>query len=233
MIEKTTEETWVITGATQGIGLALTCAHLQRGGKVVACFRDKPGGALLKICETFPTQAVRVALDQRNVPNPISLREAITSPVEVIFNNAAVYGQRLSGTKNIDYENALDTLDVNVLGVMRATNAFLPFMEFAAQPRILAVSSLLGTPAKAGPNDLPYRISKAALNMALQVLAAELVPNGIAVAAVRPGSVRTQMNPNGSISPEESADLILPLVDGLKPELSPPFLDITGQRLAW
>ncbi|MDU8912166.1 SDR family NAD(P)-dependent oxidoreductase [Aestuariicoccus sp. MJ-SS9] len=230
-----TAGTWLITGATRGIGLAVTAAHLARGGSAIATHRAAPGAALDALAERHGGRLRLLAWDLRQPLSATAAEAVCDGPLEVLFGNAAIYGPRgLSFPGGPDYDGLKDAFDVNALGVIRMVEAFVPHMEGAANPRIVAVTSLMGTAAKAGPKGLGYRISKAALNMAMQVIAAELQGRHIATACLRPGHVRTDMGgPNGAIAPEESAAALLAVTDALSYRPAPQFLDLTGEPLAW
>ena len=234
MTVENNDDTWVVTGSNRGIGLAVAEAHLAREGHVLAGFRGAPCDALLDLRDRFGDRLTHVPLDLRAPPDPDLIRQVVSRPIDVIFHNAGIFGPRAPGFRDLDHAAVLEAFDVNVLGMIRVTEAFLPYMEGAPRPRIVAVSSLMGTIAKAAPDSFAYRTSKAAMNMALHLMAAELTSSGIALACLRPGHVRTDMGgPHGSLSPAESAAAMLPIVDRLQPADRPPFLDIDGQALPW
>lgn len=229
-----TSSTWLITGAGRGIGLALTQAHLERGGTVLATYRNALPKSLSELSGANPERLVPICFDQQQEQSPEQFRAFIRNPLDVMVHNAGVYGPRSPSFQNHNYAETLKTFDINTLGVLRVTEAFLPFMANAPNPRITAISSLLGTRAKAGANDIAYRLSKAALNMAMHVMAANLAPQKIATACLRPGHVRTDMGgPNGAISAEQSAQALLTVIDQMTFSPKPVFLDLTGEPLDW
>ncbi len=224
---------WLVTGATRGIGLGLTRAHLERGGKVVATYRDQPSAELLELAASHPERLSILQFDQGRDASATTLQAARVHPIGVMIHNAGVFGPRAPSFQGLDLGAVGETIDVNALGVLRVTEAFLPAMQGVERPRIVAISSLMGTAAKAGSGHLAYRVSKAALNMIIQVMAAELAPQKVAMACLRPGPVRTQMSPNGKITPEESAAALLKVIDDLAFTPKPQFLDMTGEVLGW
>ncbi|WP_188678049.1 SDR family NAD(P)-dependent oxidoreductase [Neptunicoccus cionae] len=233
MINKNSE-IWLISGAGRGIGLAMTQAHLERGGTVLATYRNALPESLSRLEDNYPKRLIPIRFDQQQTLTSDEIAQYVPGPLDVIVHNAGVYGPRNSSLEGLDYTGILNTFDTNTLGVLRVSEAFLPFMKDAANPKIAAISSLLGTPAKAGPNDMAYRLSKAALNMAMHVMAANVAPQKIATACLRPGHVRTDMGgPNGAISPDESASALLTVIDQMTFSAKPVFLDLTGEPLAW
>lgn len=227
--------TWLITGATRGIGLAATEAHLARGGRVIATHRNtEPGAALRALRDRAGTRLQLLAWDLRDRPDPHALAMALDGPIEVLFGNGAVYGPRGAALRDPDYAGMAEAFNVNALGVLRLVEAGLPHMDAAQNPRIVAITSLLGTLPKAGPNDPGYRMSKAALNMVMHVIAAELADRRITTACLRPGHVRTDMGgPRGALSPAESAAALIAVTDGLRYQPAPQLLDLTGDPLPW
>lgn len=234
MSRPASQETWVVTGAARGIGLAVAGAHLQRGGRVLATHRGDKPATLQALENRFPGRLGTLRHDLRDVLAPDQVSPGAPLVVDVLFHNGGVYGPRTADFRNQDHAAVLDTIDTNALGLLRITEAILPHMASAPRPRIVAVSSLMGTLARIGRNDIAYRVSKAAMNMVFHVIAADLAATRIAMACLRPGHVRTDMGgPGGAISPAESAAAMLPVVDRLTFSAPPPFLDLTGEPLAW
>lgn len=227
-------ETWFITGAGGGIGMALVRAHLARGGKVYAHHRGAPGDALTALQAAHPDRLTLVAFDLREPGISAAINASVDGPVDVLVNNAGVFGPRGRRLAEDDRAAALAAFDVNVLGAIYVTQALDARLKSAKRARIVAISSLLGTAQRADKASLSYALSKAALNMAVHMLAHDMAPHGIATAALRPGHVPTAMNGfTGPDSPEASAAGLLSVIDGLTPQTPPPFLDFTGAELDW
>ncbi|MEH6648374.1 SDR family oxidoreductase [Sulfitobacter sp.] len=141
---------------------------------------------------------------------------------------------RLGRVSQIEYQGIKEAFDINALGILRMVEAFEPYLNDASHPRILALTSLMGTIAKANSGSLGCRMSKAALNMAMHVVAAELAPRRITTARLRLDHVRTSMaGPNGAISASESAAAIMGVFDKISYQSKPRFLDLTGDPLSW
>src|SRR4051794_1494533 len=100
--------------------------------------------------------------------------------------------------------------------------------------KMVAISSGMGSIAENGGGWVPYRTSKAALNMAWSALALESRPLGVAVVALSPGWVKTRMGGAGAeIDAEESVGAMRRLIERLGPEDSGSFLRRDGSRLPW
>src|SRR5690606_8887214 len=121
----------------------------------------------------------------------------------------------------------------NAMGPLLLTEALAERLADGA--RVLNLSSVMGSISQAAEFRAPsYCISKAAQNMATVQLARALAPRGIAVAAVHPGWVQTDMGgPRATVSAEDSAAGILALAGRLSVEDSGSFLDYLGNPLAW
>ncbi len=129
--------------------------------------------------------------------------------LDILVNNAAVYIDRGARAASIDLGQVQATLDVNVLGAWRLSQALLPLMARAGGGggRIVNLSSemgsLRGLESSRGGSPA-YRLSKAALNALTIMLAAELAGSGVLVNAACPGWVRTDMG--GASAPRTVAE---------------------------
>ncbi|HEX6613044.1 MAG TPA: SDR family oxidoreductase, partial [Rhodanobacteraceae bacterium] len=103
------------------------------------------------------------------------------------------------------------------------------------KPRVLCVSTQLASIAQASSfRTLSYAMSKAALNMAVKRLAAELGPRGIVVMAFHPGWVKTAMGgESATLPPETSARALLGLIEHAGTEDGGKFLAYDGAPLPW
>lgn len=154
--------------------------------------------------------------------------------LDLLLGNGAVYGTRSRSFRPVDEDDLRDAFDVNALGVVRMVNIFLPHLTTAPRPRILAVTSLMGTLSHPGTGCLADRMTKAAMNMAMQVMTAKLGPQGIGVACLRPGWVRTSMGgEDGTLSRAEGALGLLVVADALTPAPTAQLFDVDGRPLPW
>ncbi len=217
---------YVVTGTSRGIGLELVRQLNERGEDVIAAVRRPTEALLATGCE------VAEGVDVTSVEGARRLREALKGRrVDVLINNAGVL---ISDTlETLDFAAAMTQFDVNALGPVRITRALLPLMGEGG--KIGIVTSYMGSiGANTFGGDYGYRMSKAAANMAAMNLAVELRERGIAVAALHPGYVRTEMTGgHGNISPEASARGLLLRLDELDMSLSGHFLKAEGGELPW
>ena len=129
--------------------------------------------------------------------------------------------------------NLDDSLRTNASGPFLLTQALAERLADGA--KIANLSCVLGSIASTQGFGTPtYAMSKAAQNMATVLLASALRERGIAVAALHPGWVQTDMGGAGAqITPEESVRGLLKVIDGLRIDDSGHFLDYRGKPVPW
>jgi len=218
--------TWLVIGANRGIGLELARQLHERGATVVATCRSR--SEALDAIGSRVIEGVDVAEEGVGA----TLLEALGDVApDVIVCNAGIL--RRDGGDEIDLESAREQFEVNTLGPLRVVNAILPRLEAGA--RIGVVSSMAGSIGD-GPSGgtYGYRMSKAALNMAVANLAHELRAREIHVVALHPGYVRTEMTGGGgSVDAPESAAGLIARIDELDASSSGTFVHADGRALPW
>lgn len=180
----------IVTGASSGIGLAIT-RHLAGQGHRVYAGARKPDD-LAALAEIANVQPLR--LDVRSADEVQAARELVTAQglgLYGLVNNAGVgeLGPLLGWS-----EAQLQRLfDINVYGPHRMTNALMPLL-LASRGRIVNIGSQGGsiTSRYFGP----YTMTKHALEAYTQALQLELAPHGVAVSIVQPGGVATRVGEN-------------------------------------
>jgi NAD(P)-dependent dehydrogenase (short-subunit alcohol dehydrogenase family) len=211
------DKTVLITGANRGVGEALVKEALNRGAKRVFA------GTRVALSNTDP----RVTALTLDVTNASQIQRAVdqVAYLDVLINNAGIgiYDDLT------DLDVIQKHLDVNLLGMVRVTQAFLPLLTRSkgAIVNILSVTSVAPFPV------IPsYSISKAAAHSLTQSLRALLKRQGVSVQAVILGSVDTDMTRGFDIpkvSPEIAAAGIFEGVEKGEEEIFP---DSTSQTLA-
>jgi NAD(P)-dependent dehydrogenase (short-subunit alcohol dehydrogenase family) len=229
-------DTILITGSNRGIGLGLTKTLLAGGHTVIAAARRPDESTELKALKKQHTNAI--TLLKCDVDDAAGVREAAKQlqkhhgRLDVIVNNAAIFPEE--GDESIlemDLKLIERAFKTNVIGAARVVQSFGPLLLKSNRPRILNVSSSLGSISdKHDHGNYAYSISKAALNMFSRTCAAELRSKNAVVVAISPGWVRTDMGgKNADISVEESAEALAHAIATIGPDENGKFLDRHGK----
>ena len=224
----------VVSGANRGIGLELVRQLVARGDQVDAGVRvPEEAGELRALAAGDRLRVHR--LDHLDPDSIQGLAAALGgAPVDLLINNAGVYGGSRQHLPNIDLEDAVRTFRVNALGPLQMTLALLANLK-AARGKVIHVTSGMGS---IGDNNsgafYAYRMSKAALNMMSRSLAVDLRGAGVASAVINPGWVKTDMGGPGAPTPvEESVRGMLREIDAFTIEHTGAFLDWKGRPYPW
>jgi NAD(P)-dependent dehydrogenase (short-subunit alcohol dehydrogenase family) len=200
-----TPPTALVTGASRGLGAALTAALADRGWRLVVDARD--AGRLADAVAALPATADVTALpgDVADPGHRAALAAAAGDRVDLLVHNASDLGPSpLPRLADLDPGRFAATLAVNVVGPLALTQALLPALR-RASGRVVSVSSDAAVEAYEGWGG--YGASKAALDQLTAVLAAE--EPGLRVYAVDPGDMRTAMH-QAAFPGEDISDRPLP-----------------------
>ncbi len=230
-----------ITGANRGIGLGLVRALLAAGHDVVAaCRTPERCPQLAELAKDASPPRLEIlkldVTDDSSVADTAARVAARFPAIDILINNAGIYPE--GGDEafaDVPLELFQRAMEVNYLGAIRVTKAFLPLVRKSNRGRIVNVSSGAATiTTKADARRYCYGPSKTALNMFTRTLAHELKPPGIVTAAISPGWVRTEMGgPDADLSVEEAADAMVKTLEKLSGEHSGLFLDRFGNPDAY
>lgn len=189
----------LITGASTGFGNLTAKLLAEKGHTVYATMRDTDGknkahkNALLGWATSHQKNLRVVALDVTQDKSVDDAKTHILSEtngrIDVIINNAGIYGGGIQETFTIDDYKLF--FDVNVFGGVRVNNAFLPALRAQGSGLIIQISSTLGRTII--PFGGLYDATKWAVEALAENLAYELKPLGIDVAIVQPGPFPTEI----------------------------------------
>ena len=227
------KDTVAITGANRGIGLSLARRFLEAGAHVVATCRNPEASRELEALADGNLDVYQVELtDGESISRFCS--DVSGSVIDVLINNAGVMGGDHQGIDDMDYRAWLYAFEVNTLAPFRLATALLPNLRRAKRPRIVTLSSQMGSLSREGTGSYAYRSSKAAVNKTMRALAVQLRREGVVVCPVHPGWVRTDMGgANADISAEESAEGLFDLVTSLTLAHSGRFWTWDGREHPW
>lgn len=182
----------IITGASEGIGLATARLLAGKGAKIVIAARsvDK-----IKNLEKELPASLAVVTDMRNyndVNNLISETIKKYGRVDILINNA---GQGMYGpVESIDIEKYKEIMELNVYSVIRAMQEVIPVMRKQGKGMIVNVSS--GVSRRYIPGIAAYSSTKYALNAVTFIARQELEKDGIIVSSVLPKMTATKFGEN-------------------------------------
>lgn len=201
----------LITGTNRGIGLEISKQLAARGITVIMTARNMHMGRPL--VNELRQQWKHVWFHQLDVTDEGSIRDVFEylknrwEKLDILINNAGVYLDEGKAFIDLDLDCMRTTMETNLYGPLKLIQVMLPLLQKSGDARIINLSSIMGQFAALGEEGAAYRISKTALNAMTVILSHELSSYGIAVNAVHPGWVRTDMggfNAPGTI--EQGAD---------------------------
>ena len=229
-------QTWMITGANRGIGLALTMELLRRGDHVIAAARDPWGGALAELAGVQVGELTPHELDVTSDDSVAAAKRALAGrPLDVLVNNAGLYGPRdRQSAFEMDFDAWREVFEVNVYAPLRVAQAFLPNIEAGSGRKIATISSRMGSLGGSPSGAIAYRSSKAAVNMVMVAFGNAVRASEIAVLLFHPGWVQTDMGGGGADIPAtESAAGLIETIDASGMAQTNSFRTWKGETIPW
>jgi NAD(P)-dependent dehydrogenase (short-subunit alcohol dehydrogenase family) len=212
----------LITGANRGIGLEFARQYSVDGWNVIATARHS----------SPELDGLGVTVKPLDLADPEAVAGfAVDGPLDLFIANAGTsQPKETQGAANARDWQAM--MMVNVIAPYQLGRALLATM--AEGGKMIAMSSGMGSIGDNGGGWVPYRTSKAALNMAWNSLALEAKPRGVACVLFSPGWVKTDMGGAGAeITPQESVGDMRALIERLTIENTGTFLRRNGSELPW
>lgn len=193
----------LVTGASRGIGLAISRRLGQMGAKVSLCARDAK--TLQTVADTFRAEGIPVLVVPGNVTHSAEISAIVKKteqglgPIEILVNNAGFgyFGPTHEASES-DWDAVLDT---NLKAVFLLSKEVAPGMMQRQTGHIINIASLAGKNTFAGGGI--YCASKWGLLGLTQCMAEDLRSHGIRVSAICPGSVATEFSPHHGKDPHK------------------------------
>lgn len=228
--------TILITGANRGLGLALATSFAAEEWRVIAtCRAPQRADDLQTLAATRPAVEIhRLDVTDDGAIAALSVQLAGT-PLDILFNNAGIYGPPHQDFNATDPAGWLETLRINSIAPLRMAAAFVEQVAASERRIIASMGSIMGSLGENSSGGYyAYRSSKAALHMIMRGLAADLAPRGITAVTFHPGWVRTRMGGESApLAVEESAAGLTRQLLRLTPAANGRFLDWLGQERPW
>ncbi|MGY1715510.1 SDR family oxidoreductase [Geodermatophilus nigrescens] len=211
--------TALVTGANKGIGYEIAAGLGALGHRVGVGARDdaRREEAVARL-RAAGVDAVGVPLDVTDDASVAAAAELLADRfgrLDALVNNAGITGGMDQRPTTVDLDVVRTVVETNVLGVIRVTNAMLPLLRRSPSPRIVNVSSGVGSLTRqsgpdgeltTGPVAVAYSPSKTFLNAVTVQYVRELAGTGILVNLACPGYVATDLNGfRGVRTPQQGA----------------------------
>ena len=227
----------LITGTSRGIGLEFVRQCVEKQWRIFACCRHpQQAEALLGVARLNPDRISVHVVDMNELATIQALAyELRNEAIDILINNAGVYGPDNNGFGNVDVSGWQQTLLVNSIAPMKMVEALKENLMLGSGRTVACLSSKMGSMDDNGSGgSYIYRSSKAALNAVVKSLSIDLASEAIKVVALHPGWVKTDMGgPNAEISTRESVRQMLDTIVGLQAADSGRFIDIDGSDIPW
>jgi NAD(P)-dependent dehydrogenase (short-subunit alcohol dehydrogenase family) len=229
-----TNRSILIVGASRGLGYAMAAEFAERGWRVLGTVRA-PGTPLHGLAAERPDIVEIETLDMTDHDQILAVRDRLSGrQFDIVFINGGIANQAPQATMaEVSTEEFVHVMVTNVLGVMRAVEAF----GVLARPGgvIGAMSSGQGSIANNanGANDV-YRASKAALNQSMSSYAGRHADKGRALVLMAPGWIRAEMG--GSHAPfsvEEAMPQVVDVLIAQQDTAGLRYLDRNGRTVPW
>lgn len=211
-------KTALVTGANKSIGFEIARQLAQKGIYVYLGSRNLENGieavSQLKAEGLSNVETIKLDItDDESVKNARTEIGKKTKALDILINNAGIYGGYPQEALNATIDQFKATYDANVYSVVRVTQAFIDLLKKSSEPRIVNVSSSQGSlTLHSDPSykyydfkGAVYLSSKSAMNMYTVVLAYELKDSNFKINAICPGFTKTDFNGHRGTGTTEDA----------------------------
>jgi len=227
----------LITGANRGIGLEMVKVAVSKQWQVRACCRNPHTAEKLE--EVTRMSGGLVSMHAMDVSDKAQIQavayELRTDAIDMLINNAGVYGSMRNTFNEIDENDWLETFKVNTIAPFHVSQAFAGHVSLSQKKLIATVSSKMASMSdNTSGGSYIYRSSKAALNAVVKSMSVDLAPRQITCVLLHPGWVKTDMGgSNAEITTRESVTQMFNTLTQCTLEDSGNFYEIDGSLLPW
>ena len=223
----------LITGANRGIGLALAEELISNGEKVISLYRRSSDSDKLISLQSKNPSRVELHKADVTVENDLISTSKKIENLDVLICNAGIMGARGGMMdENNNYNIISDVLMTNVAGPFFTIRAFFNQIKQSKNPKIIIISSHMGSQKHTGSESYFYRASKAAINNIMITFSNELRVSEIPIVCVHPGWVRTEMGGSfATLSTHESARSLYKFIQKIDMAKSGHFYNYDGNKL--
>lgn len=231
----------LITGASRGLGYELLKEFYLSNYDIFPLVRSEESSR--KLLSEFPHRCFPIVADigldscKEIIKNTL---EQHTKEIDIVINNAGISGKEYQIEK-VTSEEVMNLINIHCLGVMRTVQGSLDFLNNSSNPRIINVSSRLGSLTKMVSDEFKdryfsysYRVAKASQNMLTVCLYQELRKKGIHVSAIHPGKLKTgTASADADMEATEAARYIFDLIESIKLQQSGMFVEPNIGEMPW
>jgi len=216
----------LVTGANRGIGLEFCRQFSARGDEVIAVCRH--ASAELQ----QPGIRIIAGIDIAEANDVARLQEQLVGvQLDVLINNAGVLVR--DSLRHLDFAGIDQQFRINAVAPLRVTAALLENLQ--AGSKVFTITSSMGSiEENTSGGYYGYRMSKAAVNIAMKSLSVDLAERKIGVFVLHPGYVQTDMTENqGHVTAAQAVQALITRIDALELADSGSFLHAQGRRIPW
>ena len=228
--------TILVTGANRGLGIEFVEQYLNEGNEVIATYRNENSSMDLIEMGNERSNLKLLQLDVSSNKSLNSFAENLgDSPIDIFINNAGVYGPRNSSFGNVDEENWIPAIKINAIAPILLTQLIIKNIRSGADKKLIFITSKMGSiDDNKGGGAYVYRSSKTALNAVVKSLSVDLENEGIVVALIHPGWVKTDMGgPNALIDKDTSVRGMTEVISNLDISSTGNFYNYDGSIIPW